>query len=203
MTYSVRLPTRHLQSGPPRLVKRPQHRDVSNECQSGVEASDDAAVADARAKGSTASGEIQTAGGKVRLLRLRVERFRGLRSLDWVLSDRLVCLVGPGDSGKSTILDAIARVAAPGNVTFSNSDFLDGDAREGLEIEATFGDLPVGCGLLAESRFGLLLGALTLTACSMTSPALTSRRSPFGWMSTKRSTQRGGLSQRPIQRADS
>jgi putative ATP-dependent endonuclease of OLD family len=96
----------------------------------------------------------------VRLLRLRIERFRGIRLLEWALPDRLGCLVGPGDVGKSTILDAIIRVASPGNVTFTNRDFFASDSAEGLVIEGTFGDLPVGCGLLAESRFGLFLGGV-------------------------------------------
>jgi putative ATP-dependent endonuclease of the OLD family len=98
------------------------------------------------------------------LVRLRVDRFRGLRSLDWTVPDRLVCLVGPGDSGKSTILDAVAAVAAvasPRNtVTFTDDDFFDGSAFDGLSIEATFADLPAGQGLLAESRFGLLFGGV-------------------------------------------
>jgi energy-coupling factor transporter ATP-binding protein EcfA2 len=96
----------------------------------------------------------------VRLLRLRIERFRGIRSLDAALTDRLACLVGPGDVGKSTVLDAIARLASPGNVTFSERDFFSCDPGAGLVIEGTFGDLPVGCGLLAESRFGLFLGGV-------------------------------------------
>jgi putative ATP-dependent endonuclease of OLD family len=96
----------------------------------------------------------------VRLLRLQIDRFRGIRSLDWTVRDRLACLVGPGDAGKSTILEAVARAAAPSNMPFTDDDFFGGDPGAGLAIEATFGDLPVGHGLLGESRFGLLLGGV-------------------------------------------
>lgn len=81
--------------------------------------------------------------------------------LDWTVPDRLVCLVGPGDSGKSTILDAVAFVAsARSTVSFTDDDFFGGSALDGLSIEATFADLPAGQGLLAESRFGLMLGGV-------------------------------------------
>lgn len=97
----------------------------------------------------------------MRLVRLRVDRFRGIQSLDWTVPDRLVCLVGPGDSGKSTILEAVAFVASPrATVSFTDDDFFGGSALAGLRIEATFADLPVGQGLLADSRFGLLLGGV-------------------------------------------
>lgn len=97
----------------------------------------------------------------MRLLRLRVERFRGVRSLDWTVPDRLVCLVGAGDTGKSTILEAVALSAWPRTTaSFTDNDFFGGNPVDGLRIEATFTDLPAGHGLLAESRFGLLLGGV-------------------------------------------
>jgi hypothetical protein len=43
---------------------------------------------------------------------------------------------------------------------FTDHDFFAGDPSEGLSVEATFGDLPVAHGLLAESRFGLFLGGV-------------------------------------------
>lgn len=97
----------------------------------------------------------------MRLVRLRVERFRGIRSLDWTVPDRLVCLVGPGDSGKSTILEAISLVASPrSTISLTDDDFFKGNAANGFSVEATFADLPDGTSLLAESRFGLLLGGV-------------------------------------------
>ncbi|MFT7684292.1 MAG: putative ATP-dependent endonuclease of OLD family [Moritella dasanensis] len=36
-----------------------------------------------------------------------IRNFRGIESLNWTPHPGLNCLIGPGDSGKSTILDAI------------------------------------------------------------------------------------------------
>ncbi len=37
----------------------------------------------------------------------RIENFSGIRNLNWFLGGRIVCLIGPNDSTKTTILDAI------------------------------------------------------------------------------------------------
>ena len=41
---------------------------------------------------------------------LTIEGFRGINALCWRPSSNVVCLVGPGDSTKTTILDAIELV---------------------------------------------------------------------------------------------
>lgn len=46
----------------------------------------------------------------MRLGRIEIQNFRGVKSLDWRHIAETTALVGPGDSGKSTILDAIERV---------------------------------------------------------------------------------------------
>ena len=38
---------------------------------------------------------------------VHIERFRGIKTLDWRVDGQVICLVGPGDSTKSTILCAI------------------------------------------------------------------------------------------------
>ncbi|MFR7671473.1 MAG: AAA family ATPase [Collinsella sp.] len=47
--------------------------------------------------------------------RLRMRNFRGLKSLDLKLDNdaQVCCLIGPGDSGKSTILAALEWVFWP------------------------------------------------------------------------------------------
>lgn len=78
------------------------------------------------------------------------------------MEGRLIALVGPGDSTKSTILDAIALVATPrANQTFVEADFFAGGIADGFLLEATFSELPSA--LLAEHRFGLELGEITST----------------------------------------
>ncbi|MCG9115914.1 AAA family ATPase [Laribacter hongkongensis] len=39
-----------------------------------------------------------------RIRRLEIRNFRSIQTLDWTPSNGVNCLIGPGDSGKSTIL---------------------------------------------------------------------------------------------------
>lgn len=87
---------------------------------------------------------------------LTIKRFRGIKSLDWAVDGRLVCLVGPGDSMKTTILDAIEMALSPRrSLTFDDHDFYNVDTSKPVEIIVTVGDLPDR--LLADSKFGLAL----------------------------------------------
>jgi hypothetical protein len=52
------------------------------------------------------------------------------------------CLIGPGDSGKSTVLDAIDLcLGARRNVQFSDADFFGLDITNPISITLTLGDL--------------------------------------------------------------
>lgn len=92
----------------------------------------------------------------MRLRRLEIENFRGVRSLDWRHIADTAALVGPGDSGKSTILDAIERVLSPKrNVAFDDTDFWSLDTNAPIVIRATIADLAPN--FYRDSKFGLLL----------------------------------------------
>ena len=55
---------------------------------------------------------------------IKIHNFRGISQLDWDVSGRFVCLIGPGDSTKSTILEAIELALTPRRtVTFDDADF--------------------------------------------------------------------------------
>ena len=75
---------------------------------------------------------------------LSVRNFRGIRELDWPVPDRnLVCLVGRGDSTKSTILEALRRAFHPHwNLSFDDADFHLCDPTYPITIDAVLGDLP-------------------------------------------------------------
>ena len=78
---------------------------------------------------------------RVRLL--EISGFRGVRSLRWEPSPGLNCLIGSGDAGKTTILDAIDLcVGARRNTQFSDADFHRVDTATPIEITVTMGDLP-------------------------------------------------------------
>lgn len=88
---------------------------------------------------------------------IKVENFRGIRSLDWHVNGRITCLVGPGDSCKITILDAIEYALFPRwNVAFADTDFYQGSTTTTagpIVIELTIGELPDE--LVDENKYGL------------------------------------------------
>ncbi len=59
-----------------------------------------------------------------RIRRIRIERFRGIQSLTWYPADGVNVILGGGDVGKTTILDAIALLLNPTNsYTPSDADY--------------------------------------------------------------------------------
>lgn len=86
---------------------------------------------------------------------LKISNYRSLQNFEqnFGMSD-FICLIGRGDSGKSTILEAISIVLSPNwNLTIYDTDFFNGDISKSIEIEASLYDLPQQ--LLRESKFGL------------------------------------------------
>ena len=94
------------------------------------------------------SGAALTQSGQFEVPRIRLLRifnFRSVASLEWCPSAGINCLIGPGDAGKSSILDAIDLcVGARRNVQFCDADFHSLDTATPIMIEATLGDLPDG-----------------------------------------------------------
>lgn len=78
-----------------------------------------------------------------RIHKLEILNFRSIRSLIWRPSTGLNCLVGPGDSAKTTILDAIDLcLGARRNVAFSDTDFFNLDVNQSIQITLILGHLP-------------------------------------------------------------
>jgi hypothetical protein len=72
------------------------------------------------------------------------------------------CLIGPGDSTKTTILDAIEFALSPRwSVTIVENDFYGGRFKEPIAITVTVGQLPTA--LLHDDRFGLDLRGWSAT----------------------------------------
>jgi hypothetical protein len=90
----------------------------------------------------------------VKIRRLEVRNFRGIGTLDWDIDSDLVALVGPGDVGKSTVLDAIELALSPRwSMVLTENDFHGCDTSEPIEITCYVSDLPGA--LLSDRRFGL------------------------------------------------
>lgn len=87
---------------------------------------------------------------------ISIRNFRGIKQLDWKINGDLICLIGAGDSTKSTILDAIEYTLWPRwNMTFEDSDFHNLNVDSDIVIDVTVGELPEE--LLSEQKCGLYL----------------------------------------------
>lgn len=74
---------------------------------------------------------------------IEVRNFRGIRHLDWAPNEGINCLIGPGDSGKTSILDAIdACMSVRRSMEFSDADFYCLDVSKPILIRVTVGALP-------------------------------------------------------------
>lgn len=73
---------------------------------------------------------------------IEIVHFRCIKKLDWHPTAGINCLIGPGDAGKSSILDAIDLcLGARRTMQFSDADFHGLDVAQPVEIRITIGDL--------------------------------------------------------------
>lgn len=73
----------------------------------------------------------------------------------------ICCLIGVGDSAKTTVLDAVEAALSPRWMTFNEADFHHANTAEDIEVEVTIGELSRA--LLSDGRFGLYLRGLSPT----------------------------------------
>jgi len=75
---------------------------------------------------------------------LSIRNYRGIKDLNWSTAARFVCLIGIGDSSKTTVLRAIDLVLCPRwNPQISDGDFYQCDVSNPIEIVATVSGLPI------------------------------------------------------------
>ena len=94
----------------------------------------------------------------MRITDIEIQNFRGIREshISFPLDSRMICLIGAGDSTKTTILKAIEWVFYPTwNLVANDSDFYLGDTENPIIIRATFTEFPDK--FIAEDKFGLYL----------------------------------------------
>lgn len=79
----------------------------------------------------------------MKIRKIKIKNFRGVKELDWSLPNSdIFCLIGKGDSSKSTILEAIRYAFYPQwNLTLSDSDFHQCKVAEPIVIEITIAAL--------------------------------------------------------------
>lgn len=91
---------------------------------------------------------------------LKIKNYKGIQNFEQVfgLTD-FICLIGRGDSGKSTILEAISAVLSPNwNLSFNDSDFYNCNISNPIEIEVSLYDLPAL--LTQDTKYGLYIRGL-------------------------------------------
>lgn len=106
------------------------------------------------------------------LIRLNVSNLRGIERLDWRIpkGKKVVCLIGPGDVGKTTIITAISwLVSDRWGLPVSINDFHD--EGEPIVIEGWLSGLPER--LLSIDGWGLPYAPRGMTHLSKSRPTLT------------------------------
>ncbi len=99
------------------------------------------------------------------IVALSIKNFRGVRELQWHPNQGVNTLIGPGDSCKTTILDAIDLLLAERqNVTFDDLDFYEANPANAIRIIACIASLPTE--YLREDRYGLYLSGWNPTTLS-------------------------------------
>lgn len=79
----------------------------------------------------------------MKIRKITIRNFRGVKELDWSLpAAEIFCLIGKGDSSKSTILEAIRYTFYPQwNLTLNDTDFYQCQVENAIVIDVTIGDL--------------------------------------------------------------
>jgi putative ATP-dependent endonuclease of the OLD family len=96
-----------------------------------------------------------------RIRKIEISNFRCIKSLSWLPSAGINCLIGPGDSGKSTVLDAVDLcLGARRAVQFTDADFFNLDVTCPIVIVLTIGELDDALKNL--DTYGLYLRGLDL-----------------------------------------
>lgn len=95
----------------------------------------------------------------MQIRQLKISNFRGIAALDWKPGNSFCCLIGPGDSGKSTVLDAVESALSSRWFSFTENDFLNCDTTNPIVVEVTVGELSKA--LKSDERLGLYVRGWT------------------------------------------
>jgi hypothetical protein len=77
----------------------------------------------------------------VKVRHIEIRNFRGIRSLSWNVGSAFACLIGPGDTCKTTILTALDYALSPRtSLSFDDSDFFNQQTDEQIIIQVTLAE---------------------------------------------------------------
>jgi putative ATP-dependent endonuclease of OLD family len=96
---------------------------------------------------STSPATPQAATAAPIIYRLAIKQFRGIKEFSWLPAKGVNVVLGGGDVGKTTILDAIGLLLSPTNsASLSDTDYYRRDIGATFEIEAVL-SLPIDGGI--------------------------------------------------------
>lgn len=102
----------------------------------------------------------------VRIVRVEIQNYRGIGTLDWRPSPGMNCLIGPGDSTKTTILDAIELALNPkSNYLGDDTDFHNLNFDLPVRVTVTLVGIPAE--FCIDTRYGLYLRGWDETAAKL------------------------------------
>lgn len=79
----------------------------------------------------------QTSTAACIIRRLKIDRFRGLKELTWLPAAGVNVILGGGDVGKTTVLEAVALLFSPAtSQILTDADYFERNVQEGFCIEA-------------------------------------------------------------------
>jgi putative ATP-dependent endonuclease of OLD family len=88
-----------------------------------------------------------------KILKLKIDRFRGIEALDWKPSPGMNIILGGGDAGKTTILEAIALLLSPSSsVVVSEADYWQRKVEDEFVIQAVIA-LPPSSEIAQQQKF--------------------------------------------------
>src|ERR1700676_580739 len=100
----------------------------------------------------TAGKNVDQAISAPTIVCLKIDRFRGIKTLSWLPASGVNVILGGGDVGKTTILDAIALLLSPTNpATLSDTDYYARNLEAGFVIEAVLA-LPPTSGINNQTK---------------------------------------------------
>ena len=74
----------------------------------------------------------------MKIKHIEIANFRGIKSLSWYVKGNFNCIIGAGDTCKSTILKAIDYALSPNRyLSFYDSDFFNQDVEQDIVIQVT------------------------------------------------------------------
>jgi hypothetical protein len=93
-----------------------------------------------------------------RIRKIEIGHFRAIQEFSWFPSGGINCLIGPGDVGKSSILDAIDFcLGTRRNIQFTDADFYALDVETPISISITLGELDDA--LKSLDAYGMYVGS--------------------------------------------